>query len=132
MPRRYRSTVTSDGRLLVLYDGECGTCTRAARWIERHDRYQRTRCVPLQETDPPAGTTRADLERELHVVDPDGRISAGWSAVLEIARQLPVLAWLPTVARIPGVNWLGTRAYRRIAKRRTCGDCVQDQVRSGS
>jgi len=122
--------VSTDGRLLVLYDGECGLCTRAARWVERHDRHGRTRCVPLQEAEPPPGTTRADLERELHVVDPSGKIFAGWPAVVEIARRLPALKWLPALARIPGVDWLGTRWYRRVASRRTCADCVKDQVRS--
>ena len=116
----------------MLYDGECAVCTRSARWVERHDRHKEIRCVALQDAEPPAGTTRADLERELHVVEPDGRTAAGWQAVVEIARRLPALKWVPVLARVPGVDRLGTWWYRRVAGRRACADCVKDRVRSES
>jgi len=117
--------------LTVLYDGDCDVCTRTARRLEHLDRRRRRlRLVPLQDTDPPPGTTRADLERELHAVDRDGAVSAGWEAVVAIAREVPLLAWLPPLSRVPGVSWLGRRWYRRVAARRDCADCVSTRVRS--
>lgn len=35
-----------EGRLLVLYDGECGFCDRSIRWLVRLDRYDRLRFLP--------------------------------------------------------------------------------------
>jgi predicted DCC family thiol-disulfide oxidoreductase YuxK len=34
------------GRLLVLYDGECGFCNYSIRWLLRRDRYDRLRFAP--------------------------------------------------------------------------------------
>jgi predicted DCC family thiol-disulfide oxidoreductase YuxK len=34
------------GRLLVLYDGECGLCNRSIRWLLRRDRRDRLRFAP--------------------------------------------------------------------------------------
>src|ERR1039458_6972226 len=35
-----------EGRLLVVYDGECGFCNRSIRWFLRRDRGDRLRFVP--------------------------------------------------------------------------------------
>ena len=35
-----------EGRLLVVYDGECGFCNRSIRWFLRRDRKDRLRFVP--------------------------------------------------------------------------------------
>jgi predicted DCC family thiol-disulfide oxidoreductase YuxK len=33
------------GRLLVIFDGECGLCNSAVRWFLRHDQFDRLRFV---------------------------------------------------------------------------------------
>ncbi len=35
-----------EGRLLVLYDGECGLCNRSIRWFLQRDRHDRLRFAP--------------------------------------------------------------------------------------
>jgi predicted DCC family thiol-disulfide oxidoreductase YuxK len=35
-----------EGRLLVLYDGECGLCNRSIRWLLRRDRHDRLCFAP--------------------------------------------------------------------------------------
>ena len=35
-----------NGRLLVVYDGECGFCNRSSRWLLRRDRKDRLRFAP--------------------------------------------------------------------------------------
>jgi len=35
-----------EGRLLVLYDGECGLCNRSIRWLLRHDKKDCLRFAP--------------------------------------------------------------------------------------
>jgi predicted DCC family thiol-disulfide oxidoreductase YuxK len=36
------------GRLLIVFDGECGFCNRSIRWLLRQDRRDRLRFVPFQ------------------------------------------------------------------------------------
>jgi predicted DCC family thiol-disulfide oxidoreductase YuxK len=117
--------------LTVLYDGECTKCTRFARWVERRDRTRgRVTCAPLQRAEAPLGLTRDDLMRELHAIDADGSVLAGWDAVVAIARRIPMLAWLVPMSRIPGVRRLGRALYTRTAARRRCVDCVDEPART--
>ncbi len=36
------------GRLLIVFDGECGFCNRSVRWLLQHDRKDQLRFVPFQ------------------------------------------------------------------------------------
>ena len=36
------------GRLLIVFDGECGFCNRSVRWLLKRDREDRLRFVPFQ------------------------------------------------------------------------------------
>ena len=113
--------VTAPDRLLVLYDSDCGVCTRTARWIRRLDRRGQLELVPLQA----AATVAADappdatLREALHVRAADGRWSSGGAAMLEILARLPAGAAIARVGRLPLVCRGVDAAYRVVARNRT-------------
>jgi predicted DCC family thiol-disulfide oxidoreductase YuxK len=53
-----------DGRALMLYDGLCGLCHGAARWVIKHDHADRFRFLPQQSPLATAILARHGIDRE--------------------------------------------------------------------
>lgn len=114
-----------EGRLLVLYDGECGFCRSVAIHLRRWDRRDRLVPIPLQDA-PAAGSSLAraaseafDLSRELTVVDEaTGLASQGGDAVLTLVDALPVGRLMRPAWSDPPFLWTMRAAYRLVARHR--------------
>jgi predicted DCC family thiol-disulfide oxidoreductase YuxK len=76
----------SEGRDLILWDGECGFCRRALAWLLARDHAGRLAAVPFQEApSPPMTPALADAcRRAVHVVRADGTILRGGRACLHL------------------------------------------------
>jgi predicted DCC family thiol-disulfide oxidoreductase YuxK len=55
---------------------------------------------------------------QMHVVGEDGRLLGGFEGVRRLLRELPLgfPVWL--IMHVPGMGWLGEKAYRLIARNR--------------
>lgn len=120
-PAGYPAHVASPAasRATLLYDADCGFCTRAARAIARLDRGGQLTLAPIVSA---AGNLllgdlpEAERLDSWHLVEASGRRSSADTAVGPLCRLLPPLAWLaPLVEAIPGPV---DRAYRLIARNR--------------
>jgi predicted DCC family thiol-disulfide oxidoreductase YuxK len=117
-----------DRRLLVLYDADCGICTRSARVLRRIDRRNRLHLMPLQSAPDLAGSPSLDVLLEaIHVRDEEGGwtvASAAWIRIwqeVDIFRPLAHLAGLPMIRRF--VAWTyGLVAGNRYRLSRLLGD----------
>jgi predicted DCC family thiol-disulfide oxidoreductase YuxK len=119
---------------LVLYDGVCGFCDRAVRWLLAHDPSGRLAYAPLQ------GETAAALRRQhpeipvdletLVLVESAGgssrvflRTEALWRSCAQLAapwRWLAWLRWLPRGLRDFGYGLFVTRRYRWFGRLEVC------------
>ena len=106
-------------QLTILYDGKCSFCRRSIAILMLLDWLQR---LDPQDYHTYTGTrvSREDLEQAMHVIDHQGRITAGFDGFRTIAHHTPLLWILVPVLYIPGVSWIGRRYYRQIATRRHC------------
>jgi predicted DCC family thiol-disulfide oxidoreductase YuxK len=106
-----------DGRLLVLYDDDCGFCRWSADRLLAWDRGGRLRAGAIQGADQALAAVPAEARlREMHVVEPDGRVWSGGRALTRVAAELPggaPFAWLGR--RAPAAT---ARLYRAVAARR--------------
>jgi predicted DCC family thiol-disulfide oxidoreductase YuxK len=106
----------------LFFDGECGFCTRTARWLLPILARRGLAVAPLQDPRVGAllGLPAAELLRELRFLHSDGSQYGGADAVLAVAREIwwarPVV-WL---ARIPGVMTRMRSGYSWFAARRNC------------
>ena len=110
----------ADGRLTLVYDGECEFCTRLARWVERHDRDERVAVRPNQERGIESlGLTREEVARASWAVESDGRFE-GAAGINRVFRELGG-GWrvLGSLYLVPPVGWLEDRYYARVARRRS-------------
>lgn len=103
---------------VVLYDGECGLCTRAVARLRRLDSGGRLEFVPLQaqkvKTSFPA-LKPDSLREEIHVVQPDGRVVAGAEAYRFFCNELPALRAFAPLWHLPGFPALAQAVYRWVA-----------------
>ena len=109
------------GVLTVIHDADCAFCIASARWLQQHDSRLRLRFTPIADVVDVGGVRlrRADLEREMHVVDRRGRVHRGFRAWRRIARDVPTLRPLLPLLWLPGASLIGELAYRWVAAHRT-------------
>jgi predicted DCC family thiol-disulfide oxidoreductase YuxK len=111
----------ADARLVLLFDGTCGPCTRAANWIRRRDAAGRILVLPNQAPGALAahGVTRAEADRSAWTIEQDGRRLEGAAALnrvlVELAGGWRLLA-LPYRLRLPAAA--EEAAYRWVAANR--------------
>ncbi|QUH04916.1 DUF393 domain-containing protein [Saccharopolyspora erythraea] len=103
---------------VLVYDGDCGFCTRSARLVERLP--VRVRLVPWQEADLAALRITEDRARhEIVWVDTSGRRFGGAAAVAELLKDCrgvwPLLGHLMS---LPVLRFLAHAAYRLVAANR--------------
>ncbi len=106
---------------VLLYDGRCSACVGSARAIERMDpRRRRLRVVDFRasmDDAERAGISPESLERGVHMIKPDGSVSAGPDAVRDALRALRLggIAWM---LGLPLVGGLFGRFYDWFARNR--------------
>jgi predicted DCC family thiol-disulfide oxidoreductase YuxK len=111
-----------DWRLVMVFDGTCGICTRYAEWVLAQDRGGLICAVPNQAPGvlERYGLTRAQVDRELWAIHPTGHQAAGAAAVARILALLGGPWWaLAALYEVPPLAWLADRAYRVVATNRS-------------
>ncbi|WP_020143245.1 thiol-disulfide oxidoreductase DCC family protein [Terracoccus sp. 273MFTsu3.1] len=115
------TTLVVPDRPTLVYDADCGFCTRSVqfieRWVDRRDRYD---VRPWQSIDLAAvGLTVQDCDEAAQFITADGRILSGHRAIASAATH-GAPAWRPAghLLMAPGVSWLAARAYRWVAAHR--------------
>lgn len=105
---------------LVIFDGDCGICTKTAEWIEKKDKKNKLIVKPFQILD--LGKYGLDLEKvrmSVYFIK-DGQKFNKARAVYEIFKQLPgfwgFFGFVTSNALIAGIS---DPFYKLIAKNRT-------------
>ena len=106
----------------VLYDGQCGFCTRWVKFWEPTFAQRGIAIAPLQE---PWVAERLHLPPEellsdIRLLTRQGRIFSGAEAYLQVTRQIWWASPFYALFRLPGFNWLLHRGYRWFARNRYC------------
>lgn len=104
-------------RITAYYDGKCPMCTSLARTVRgsgRGDAFD-FRDMHTEKSMPFAKTA---IEKEIHVVDRDGRVYRGAPAILKIASQYPRLQALSAIGQAVFVRPLLPIGYNVVAANR--------------
>ncbi len=121
-----------DSHFLVLFDGGCGLCTRTVGWLRRFDRHHALRFVDINTEWHWLAATYPGLDQQacadaMHVISPDGRVTAGFDGFRSIAWVLTTLAPLAPFLHVPGVPFIGRRVYRYVATHRSTTCTIGDR-----
>lgn len=102
---------------LLVYDDDCGICTRAALFIDRRAAIDVVGFSEL--TRDIRSHLPAEFERCAHLVTAEGTYSCGEAMERAYERTgLPPSRLLPVFRRIPGYGCLRERVYRLVAEHR--------------
>ncbi len=106
-------------RHLILFDGACGLCRRAAAWAGARDRAGRFTFMPYWEAPAPPMTPElfTACGRAVHVVRSDGRILRGGRAVLFVLEHTGMGGWA-RVLGYPPMVWGVELGYWIVARNR--------------
>ena len=111
-------------RAWLLFDGDCGFCTRLADWVARRDQGRRLRVVAYQEAPSPPMTPelRVACAEALHAITPRGRVLRGGDATIFALgavgqRGLARVLWRRPLRDVMGFG------YKIVARMRSCEQC---------
>ncbi len=123
--------VEMEKRWVFYYDGECGFCTFCVRALALADFFGVVTWTAYQElAEPPGGLAWDDLDAAPYLVVRDrgsdaragagsgGKLYRGFYAFRMLTLRLPPLVPLAPLLWLPGVSWLGERAYGWVAANR--------------
>ncbi len=116
-----RMRPTPPASVVALFDGQCGVCSRSARWIGARDASHQVERLDLR--DPEAAARFPDLSpdavrAQMHVVTPDGRVIVGLDAVRAAFAVLPGWWLAASVLGVPGLHAVAGVGYRLFARNR--------------
>lgn len=106
----------------AIYDGQCVLCRQSKRIITALDWLKRVEFLDLHnwntiEARYPALDYEAAMG-QMHVVTPDGHLMGGFAGIRRLLRDLPLGFPFWLLLHLPGMNWLGERIYRLVARNR--------------
>ena len=106
----------------AIFDGRCVICQMTRRIITTLDWRRRVTFLDLHDAEAIRRRypqlSDADLMGEIHVIDGDGRVFAGFRGTHRLLRSVPVGWPIWALLHLPGMMWLGNRLYRWIARHR--------------
>src|SRR5829696_7171869 len=92
----------------VLFDGDCGLCLRTVAWLRRLDLFGRLRFSDIDADWERLAAAHRTLDRDacvaaMHVIAPDGSITAGFDGFRTLARVVAPLWVTVPFLYLPGV-----------------------------
>jgi predicted DCC family thiol-disulfide oxidoreductase YuxK len=107
----------------VLYDGDCAFCCKSIAVLQKLDWLGKLAYVNVRDEtqgflkEPPVAG--APLLEQMHVLPVDSaHLYGGYSAVRWLAWRLPLLWITAPILYLPGMTWLGQKAYMWVARNR--------------
>ncbi len=122
MTTEITDTIEKHARPLVLYDAECRFCQAAlVRWGPKlHKRGFEFEPLQSPKAKRLSGLSENELREEMKIVFPDGKLVGGVDAMAVLLRRIASLACLGWLIPLPGFHWIGQKAYRWLARNRSC------------
>lgn len=107
-------------KLTVIFDGQCGMCTRTVRQLHRWDKrgvlsFRPCQSVPL---DGVSGVTPTQCLRAVWAIADDGTIAKGSDAAMLILSAIINNWWPYRFGRLPGIQQIMQWVYNLVADNR--------------
>lgn len=107
--------------ITAIFDGKCVICQSTRKTVKVLDWAKRVEFLDLHQHDLVAQRfpelDQAALMGEIHVIA-DQRLYAGFAGTRRMLKEIPLGYPLWLLLHLPGMNWLGPRIYRFIARHR--------------
>lgn len=107
---------------ILVFDGDCGFCTRAARWVERRWPAGAARAVPSQRFSDAElrdlGLTRSDVAEQVWWVEPGAPLGGAGAVARALRTTSGGWRLVGRAMELPPLAPLGPPIYRFVARNR--------------
>ena len=101
---------------IIAYDNRCLFCIHYKKKIERLDKKKRLEWIGIDDFNyKKYGLKKEDLLKEMHLISHE-KVYKGYYAWKQIAKKIPILLPPYIVSLIPGMDFIGDKVYKMIAK----------------
>ena len=106
--------------LTIIFDGECGFCTRSVNWLKQLDRREQIKVVPYQHPGTPEayGLTQAQCAEAVWAITNTGTAVPAAAAVNRALDTALGKQWFERIYGLPLMSRLQEWVYRWIARNR--------------
>jgi len=107
-------------KMSICYDDTCSLCSHIVGKIKNTPQGRFFKFIGVYENREklPVNFKQAEVERDVHFIDPAGEIYKGADAILKILNHYPYLKYFARVFGLPGIKFLFKKIYRLIADNR--------------
>jgi predicted DCC family thiol-disulfide oxidoreductase YuxK len=104
----------------LIYDGDCGFCSRMVEKVRKYDTENRIVYSPFQSIPDGAYTAadRARFKQAVHFLDEDRILSWGGHTLPHIMKYLPRWRKWAWFFNLSGILWFASLFYDRVARKR--------------
>ena len=103
---------------VIIYDNRCLFCTNTKNKMDKLDKNKKLKWVGIDNFDyKKYKLKKDDLFKEMYLID-NNKIYKGYYSWKQIAKRIPLLFPLYLLSFIPGVDFIGDKAYKFISKHR--------------
>lgn len=117
--------------LKAYFDGNCGVCQSTCAMMRALDWRRRIEFIDLHEagfaSEGIRDVSRTRLMSEIHVLDDNGELHAGFAGARRMLREAPLGLPLWLLLLLPGADVIGKRVYRFVAGNRYRLNTLRDQ-----
>ncbi len=104
---------------LIVYDNRCLFCIHYKNKIERLDKKKKLKWIGIGDFNyKKYKLKKEDLLKEMHLIK-GGIVCKGYYSWKQIAKSIPLLFPLYIISLIPGIDFIGDKFYKIIAKHRS-------------
>ena len=108
--------------LTTIYDGKCVICQSTRKTILTFDWLKRIEFLDLHDVDTLMqrypNLEFDQLFGEIHVIEPQGELYKGFYGTKRMLKELPLGFPLWLLLQLPGMDWVGNKVYRWVARNR--------------
>lgn len=119
---------------VLIYDGDCPVCRRAAAWVETRARdgvFEYLACQSPERAARFPGMAESACLEAMQLVLPDGTVYSGDAALPLILERLRGWRWLARLLRLPGLRRVSPAVYRFVARHRYAISAIVYRKASG-
>jgi len=108
----------NDCRKTIYYDGSCRMCASIIKKVDDSSQKEKFDSKDLTKDPLPQNISRSAAEREIHVIDANGKIYKNAEAILKILEEYPKWKFLVKLGRLPIIKQLLPIGYKLISANR--------------
>lgn len=102
----------------IYYDGSCPMCTAIIGKVDDSSKKEKFSPKDITKESLPQSFTKEQVEKEIHVVDSEGKVYKNVKAILKILEEYPRWKFLATIGRLPVIKQLLSIGYKFVAANR--------------